>query len=178
MTFLYSQITPHSTQLPSVWFLQSICIPFSFLQLDTTKTSDNKSTFLHVVAKTATTNMPDAISFREEIPTVPKADKMSLIMLGEDRQDLEQKLQNLSASVASLGADASSQYPEDRFNEAMVSFKTEAADKLGHLKTLFAETAEEFNKTALYFGEDPTAAESDKFFGIFSVFTTKFAVSI
>ena len=63
------------------------------LQLDTTKTSDNKSTFLHVVAKAVNTDMPEALTFRNEIPSVERANKISLLTLGEVMTELEQKLQ-------------------------------------------------------------------------------------
>lgn len=48
----------------------------SFLaQLDITKTSDNRSTFLNVLANAVHQNFPEVLSLREELGSVPEAAK-------------------------------------------------------------------------------------------------------
>ena len=40
-----------------------------------TKTTDNKSTFLHVLADAVYTKMPECLNMSEDMPTVPDAAK-------------------------------------------------------------------------------------------------------
>ena len=61
--------------------------------MDTTKTADNKSTFLHVVAKAVYANVPEVITFGDEIPMVPKACKVSLRMVNDELQEMKNKLE-------------------------------------------------------------------------------------
>ena len=45
------------------------------LQLDVTKTSDNKSTFLHVLAGTVSARFPEVLTLGEELHAIPEAAK-------------------------------------------------------------------------------------------------------
>jgi len=46
-----------------------------FLQLDITKTKDNKTTFIHVLAEAVFNKFPDMVSVGEDLTTVPVASK-------------------------------------------------------------------------------------------------------
>ncbi|XP_038064637.1 delphilin-like isoform X5 [Patiria miniata] len=144
-------------------------------ELDTTKTADNKSTFLHVVAKAVYANVPEVMTFGDELPMVPKANKVSLKWVNDELQEVKNKLEDLVLDIDKLEPGDTTQLPDDRFTEVMDSFTDEARDRLEAIESLHAKAQEEFNKTAQYFGEDPASTESDSFFGIFSVFTSKFA---
>ncbi|XP_071960933.1 delphilin-like isoform X8 [Antedon mediterranea] len=141
-------------------------------ELDTTKTSDNKSTFLHILAKAVETNVPRMVTFGEEIPHTPKAAKISLTNLGDELNEIKTKLQEISENLDDSVDDSNSQ---DKFKEVMSQFSSEASDTLKQLSATFNKASEEFHKTSQYFGEDPSATDTDQFFGIFASFTTKFA---
>lgn len=63
----------------------SVCEPHSLcrgvltcsalLQLNTTKTVDGKSTFLHILAKSLSQHFPELLGFAKDLPTVPLAAK-------------------------------------------------------------------------------------------------------
>ncbi|XP_022095372.1 delphilin-like isoform X6 [Acanthaster planci] len=144
-------------------------------ELDTTKTADNKSTFLHVVAKAVHTNVPEVVTFGDELPMVPKANKVSLKMVNDELKEVENKLEDLVLDIDKLEPGDMTRLPDDRFMEVMDNFTDEARDRLEVIESLHAKAEEEFKKTAQYFGEEPATTESDAFFGIFSVFTSKFA---
>lgn len=48
---------------------------FALLQLNTTKTVDGKSTFLHILAKSLSQHFPELLGFAQDLPTVPLAAK-------------------------------------------------------------------------------------------------------
>lgn len=47
----------------------------SALQLNSTKTVDGKSTFLHILAKSLSQHFPELLGFAQDLPTVPLAAK-------------------------------------------------------------------------------------------------------
>ncbi|XP_063961799.1 delphilin-like isoform X2 [Lytechinus pictus] len=148
----------------------------SFLtELDTTKTSDNKATFLHVVAKAVHSNVPEVINFRDEIPSVPKAVKMSLKAVKDELTQLTDQLNDMDREVERFNQEEIIVDEDDRFSEVMATFLKEATEHLSTLHEQYALCCDDFYKTAQFFGEDPGSTESATFFSIFSLFITKFA---
>lgn len=45
------------------------------MQLNSTKTVDGKSTFLHILAKSLSQHFPELLGFAQDLPTVPLAAK-------------------------------------------------------------------------------------------------------
>lgn len=60
------------------WIHNALCF---LLQLEITKTSDNKLTFLHVLAEAVFNKFPDLVAVGEELTTVPEAAKCDYILL-------------------------------------------------------------------------------------------------
>lgn len=52
---------------------EDIC--WGHLQLNSTKTVDGKSTFLHILAKSLSQHFPELLGFAQDLPTVPLAAK-------------------------------------------------------------------------------------------------------
>lgn len=67
---------------------------------------------------------------------------------------------------------------QDNFPAVVSEFIEDTINQLGLLTQKLGETEAEFQKTAKYFGEDAANIESDNFFNIFALFTSKFCVSI
>lgn len=57
--------------------LRSLCAG-GHLQLNSTKTVDGKSTFLHILAKSLSQHFPELLGFAQDLPTVPLAAKGGL----------------------------------------------------------------------------------------------------
>lgn len=54
--------------------LRRMCVGHH-LQLNSTKTVDGKSTFLHILAKSLSQHFPELLGFAQDLPTVPLAAK-------------------------------------------------------------------------------------------------------
>ncbi|XP_006817000.1 delphilin-like [Saccoglossus kowalevskii] len=147
----------------------------SFLmQLDTTKTTDNKSTFLHVLAKAVSDKVPAVLSFGEEIPNVGLAAKISDTVLMNDIKELTSTLEDISNTVKLSRDEKVGTSTEDKFYEVMdqlIDDSTQTLDEINHKKT---SGMEEYIKTLEFFGESTETTSSDNFFKIFSDFVTKF----
>eukprot|EP00058_Branchiostoma_floridae_P021542 XP_002607032.1 hypothetical protein BRAFLDRAFT_93583 [Branchiostoma floridae] len=120
----------------------------SFLrELDTTKTSDKKSTFLHILANAVSTNFSQYLAFSKELPTVPLAAKVSNWLVEQDLLELE---------------------------SVLVAFMDKAADEIQTLRAQYSESMKEFVAVAEYYGEDPKLINSELLFTIFADFMRKF----
>ncbi|KAL3875511.1 hypothetical protein ACJMK2_033457, partial [Sinanodonta woodiana] len=147
----------------------------SFLsQLEVTKTSDQKSTFLHVLAEAVSKKFPEVLSVGEQLTTVPEAAKVSNIALNQELQELRKVLQDISDTLSKFGSQKRSIGIDDRFQDIMGHFISQASDEIQSLLRLQASTMQEFHNTVQYFGEDPKTISTIELFGVFSEFIIKF----
>ncbi|XP_032930105.1 delphilin isoform X6 [Catharus ustulatus] len=87
-------------------------------ELNTTKTVDGKSTFLHILAKSLSQHFPELLGFAKDLPTVPLAAKVNQRTLTADLKDLHSTVSDIQKACHSMPASA-----EDRFAIVMtVSF--------------------------------------------------------
>ncbi|XP_056020284.1 delphilin-like isoform X2 [Ostrea edulis] len=155
----------------------------SFLsQLDITKTKDNKSTFIHVLADAVVTRFPDVLTVGEDLSTVMAVGKgklacMSNIMLNQELQELRKVLQEISNTLDKFGSQKTRSV-NDRFQDVMGHFISQASDEIQGLFRLQANTMDEFQSMVQYFGEDPKKTTTTEIFGIFADFITKFELTI
>ncbi|XP_053389051.1 delphilin-like isoform X2 [Mercenaria mercenaria] len=143
-------------------------------QLEITKTSDNKLTFLHVLAETVFNKFPELVAVGEELTTVPEAAKFSNVLLNQELQDLRKVLQDISNTLEKFGSQKTSLGINDKFQDVMGHFISQASDEIQSLFRLNANTMEEFQSTVQYFGEDPKKVTTTELFGVFAEFITKF----
>ncbi|PKU33882.1 hypothetical protein llap_15813 [Limosa lapponica baueri] len=87
-------------------------------ELNTTKTVDGKSTFLHILAKSLSQHFPELLGFAKDLPTVPLAAKVNQRTLTADLKDLHTTVSDIQMACHNMPATA-----EDRFAIVMtVSF--------------------------------------------------------
>ncbi|XP_023932550.1 delphilin isoform X4 [Lingula anatina] len=154
---------------------QAAAFRIKFLtELDITKTSDNRSTFLHVLANAVHDNFPDVLKMRDELPSVPDAAKVSQQTISEDLAELRKVLQDISEAVTKAGSQRQMMGCEDRFQEVMGHFISSASDEIQSLFSLQNSTLEEYNEMVKYFGEDPKDSNANNIFASFAQFITKF----
>ncbi|KAL5017847.1 hypothetical protein ScPMuIL_003569 [Solemya velum] len=147
----------------------------SFLsQLDVTKTTDNKSTFLHVLADAVNNRFPDVLLVMEDLPTVGEASKVSNVILNQELQELRKVLQDISSTLDKFGEQKASVGVGDRFQDIMGHFISQASDEIQGLFRLQATTMEEFNSLVQFLGEDNKKSSTSEIFGTFSEFLAKF----
>ncbi|XP_048465892.1 delphilin-like [Rhincodon typus] len=138
-------------------------------ELDTTKTVDGKSTFLHILAKSLSQHFPELLDFAKEIPTVALAAKVNqrtitseIIDIHTTRKDIQTVCENMAVT------------DEDRFAAVMTAFLGDAQPVITSLDSLQNRAIEEFHKVSTFFGEDSKMTTTEAFFGIFAEFITKF----
>ncbi|KAJ6651714.1 hypothetical protein lerEdw1_020688 [Lerista edwardsae] len=142
-------------------------------ELNTTKTVDGKSTFLHILAKSLSQHFPELLGFAKDLPMVPHAAKVNQRTLTADLHDLHTTVDEIEAACRSMEPSA-----EDRFavvmDPAPEAFLEEAQPTLRSLGELQQQAMEEFGRVLSFFGEDAKVATSESFFGIFAEFMSKF----
>ncbi|KAI5257301.1 Delphilin [Manis pentadactyla] len=138
-------------------------------ELNSTKTVDGKSTFLHVLAKSLSQHFPELLGFAQDLPTVPLAAKVNQRALTSDLADLHSTISEIQAACQSMCPSS-----EDKFAVVMASFLETAQPVLRALDGLQCEATEELGKALAFFGEDSKATTSEAFFGIFAEFMSKF----
>ncbi|XP_075623764.1 delphilin [Balearica regulorum gibbericeps] len=138
-------------------------------ELNTTKTVDGKSTFLHILAKSLSQHFPELLGFAKDLPTVPLASKVNQRTLTADLKDLHTTVSDIQMACHNMPATA-----EDRFAIVMTSFLESAQPAMRSLDDLQHKAMEEFSKVLSFFGEDSKMTTSEAFFGIFAEFMSKF----
>ncbi|KAF3813876.1 hypothetical protein GH733_017908 [Mirounga leonina] len=137
-------------------------------ELNSTKTVDGKSTFLHILAKSLSQHFPELLGFAQDLPTVPLAAKVNQRALTSDLADLHGTISEIQAACQSMSPSS-----EDKFAVVMTVSKT-AQPVLRALDGLQREAMEELGRALAFFGEDSKATTSEAFFGIFAEFMSKF----
>ncbi|XP_011362194.1 delphilin [Pteropus vampyrus] len=138
-------------------------------ELNSTKTVDGKSTFLHVLARSLSQHFPELLGCAQDLPTVPLAAKVNQRALTSDLADLHGTISEIQAACQSMVPSS-----EDKFAVVMTSFLETAQPVLRALDGLQREAMEELGKALAFFGEDSKATTSEAFFGIFAEFMSKF----
>ncbi|XP_058536268.1 delphilin isoform X2 [Ochotona princeps] len=138
-------------------------------ELNSTKTVDGKSTFLHILAKSLSQHFPELLGFAQDLPTVPLAAKVNQRALTSDLADLHGTVREIQDACHTMSPSS-----EDKFAVVMASFLETAQPVLRALDGLQREAMEELTKALAFFGEDSKATTSEAFFGIFAEFMSKF----
>ncbi|XP_026078661.1 delphilin isoform X4 [Carassius auratus] len=138
-------------------------------ELNTTKTVDGKSTFLHILAKSLCQHFPELLNFARDLGTVPLAAKVNQRTITAELSDLHSTIQDIRSACEKIPATT-----EDRFASVMSSFLENCHPAVQSLDSLQQRAMEEFHKVASYFGEDSKATTTETFFGIFAEFISKF----
>ncbi|KAB1263430.1 Delphilin [Camelus dromedarius] len=83
-------------------------------ELNSTKTVDGKSTFLHILAKSLSQHFPELLGFAQDLPTVPLAAKVNQRALTSDLADLHGTISEIQAACQSMSPSS-----EDKFAVVM-----------------------------------------------------------
>ncbi|XP_069920469.1 delphilin isoform X2 [Oryctolagus cuniculus] len=142
-------------------------------ELNSTKTADGKSTFLHILAKSLSQHFPELLGFAQDLPTVPLAAKVNQRALTSDLADLHGTISEIQDACQTMSPSS-----EDKFAVVMASFLETAQPVLRALDGLQHEAMEELAKALAFFGEDSKATTSEAFFGIFAEFMSKFEIQL
>ncbi|KAJ7382145.1 Delphilin [Desmophyllum pertusum] len=142
-------------------------------KLRNTKTSDNKSTLLHFLVQSIESKCPEVLNIKEELSSVPTAAKVSGQMVACEVEDLSTGMKELKSDLGAFRS-IKSQDPNDRFSLAVKNIIDDTEGELNDLLTLQEKSKSEFRETVKFFGEKPTSATTEDFFGIFAAFLMNF----
>ncbi|XP_033125746.1 disheveled-associated activator of morphogenesis 1-A-like isoform X1 [Anneissia japonica] len=138
-----------------------------------TKSSMNKNmTLLHYLLQMTEVKFPDVYRLEEEIPDVPFACKVNM---GE----LETEIKQIGAGLQEVKTELEFQkdrVPErgDKFVPVMSDFITLATINFDKLEAQISQAKSKFADVVKMFGEDPSKAQPESFFGTFAAFLQAF----
>jgi len=142
-------------------------------EMDSTKTSDNKLTFLHILARAVSSKFPETTSFADELNDVKEASRVVYPVVLEDLQNVRKSWLDIRDHLQ----ETASKNKQDRFKIAMETCLVRTNGATKRLEQLHHATVKEFNKAAQYFGENPKNIGMQQFFKIFDEFIRKFQKS-
>ncbi|EDO48372.1 predicted protein [Nematostella vectensis] len=157
-------------------------------KLNTTKTTDNKSTLLNFLVQKIEERCPELLDVKDDLRTVPIAAKVSGQLLATEVQDLSRRMKGIKDDLISFQALAS-QKEEDRFTEVVINIITssltkcqniieETEGKLEELLDLQKKMNEDFRDVVKFFGEKDSKMTTEEFFGIFAAFLVHFNMAV
>ena len=150
----------------------------SLLKLNHAKSMDKKTTFLHYVIKVAKRNGKDILKFKEELPTLCKAEKVAWEQSVNGMKGLEHNLKHIKDLMLSKENGRSSNdavFELSRHEMKTLSktyvgkFVLEAALRIKHLRHRVDVTNNSYTRLLHYFHEE--SLRSNEFFNIFVQFS-------
>lgn len=145
----------------------------SLNRLADTKSSANKgTTLLHYLVEILEKKFKDVLRIEDDIPHVRDAAKVSLGELNKDMSQLRSGLRDVSKEIEFHLSQSPIQ--NDKFVPVMREFQATATCRLAEIEDQYQDMKTRFEKAVKLFGEDPTNAQPDEFFGVFDSFLNSF----
>jgi dishevelled associated activator of morphogenesis len=140
---------------------------------DTKSSSDPDINLLHYLVQTLETKFPDVLALETELPHIRKASKVDFKEVEKEFSDMQVDLRDLEHELQfqrrSGAADSC-----DLFIPVMEEFAANVRSVFAGIETQISDTRTEFQKTLLFFGEEPAEVTTEEFFGIFALFLHSF----
>jgi hypothetical protein len=132
----------------------------SLPKLADTKTSDNSSTLLQIIANILETKAPNLLKFGEEIPTAESAARTSLQALQSDVASLQRDFNTIEKALAGFGE-------KDKFVDVMKPFINKVREELEQINQSMTIMQDKYNTVVTLYGEDPKTMQPEEFFNYF-----------
>lgn len=142
--------------------------------MDTKSSVDRKVTLLHYLLDVLERKFTDVFKLENDLPDVREAAKVSVTDVQKEVNQLKSGLKDVEKELE-LQQRKKERVPMDRFVEVMTSFVKVTNFSVKECEEEFSEMRERFDKTVLFFGEDPKQTSVDEFFAIFDSFLVSFA---
>jgi len=152
---------------------QSVGFDISYLpKLSNTKDRDNKSTLLHFLVENIEKNYPELLNFYEELIHLDKAARVSIDGVQKALKQMDNSIKNLETDLKN--ASRVSTDPDDKFEEAMGAFCTEARGQCSILQAMGTKMETLYNDLSDYYVFDKQKYTLEEFFGDIKTFKDKF----
>ncbi|EED92692.1 hypothetical protein THAPSDRAFT_262031, partial [Thalassiosira pseudonana CCMP1335] len=154
----------------------------SLLKLNQAKAFDNKTTFLHYVVLVVQRNNEELLDFKEDLPTVSKADKIFWDQCVNELEEVETQLENVrklalhEANIASMSLEEEVALLR---STKIGMFALSAIKKVSQLRERVDTAKDKFSHVLEYFGEDGERSKMQphELFEIISTFCRNFDVA-
>ncbi|KAF4083732.1 hypothetical protein AMELA_G00120080 [Ameiurus melas] len=139
---------------------------------DTRSSIDKNITLLHYLIMLLEQKYPKVALFHEDLQNVPEAAKVNMTELEKDMNSLRSGLKSVEAELEYQ----KSRPPDsgDKFVSVVSQFITVAGFSFSEVEDSLQDAKETFQKVVKVFGEEPSSAQPDDFFGIFDQFLQAF----
>jgi len=152
---------------------QSVGFDISYLpKLSNTKDRDNKTTLLHFLVETIEKNHPDLLSFFDELIHLDKASRVSTDSVQKALKQMDNSIRNLETDLKN--ASRVSTDPDDKFEEAMGNFCTEARAQCSILQAMATKMETLYTDLAEYYVFDKQKYTLEEYFGDIKIFKDNF----
>jgi len=152
---------------------QSVGFDISYLpKLSNTKDRDNKGTLLHFLVETIEKSHPQLINFYDELMHVDKAARVSCESVQKALKQMDNSIKNLETDLKN--SSRTNQDPDDRFEEAMGTFSTEARAQYSILQAMSSKMESLYSDLAEYFVFDKQKYTLEEFFGDIKLFKDQY----
>ncbi|KAJ3336031.1 hypothetical protein HDU93_003842 [Gonapodya sp. JEL0774] len=141
----------------------------TLVKLADTKSANNKSTFLHYLARLISTKFPEIAKIGDDLKSLEKATKVSLSSTQEEVSELQKGMTLIVDELNKPRSDLAS----DKLPEVLENFRNSAESEVENLVESRKETERLFKSTVEFFGEDPKTATPETFFHLFFDFFQK-----
>ncbi|XP_076848536.1 disheveled-associated activator of morphogenesis 1-like [Brachyhypopomus gauderio] len=136
--------------------------------VDTKSSIDRNVTLLHYLITLLEQKYPKVALIQDDLQNVPEAAKVNMTELDKEVNNLRSGLKSVEAELEyqkSRPTDAG-----DKFVSAVSQFITVAGFSFSEVEDSLQEAKQLFQKAVKHFGEEPSTAQPDDFFGIFDQF--------
>jgi hypothetical protein len=134
-------------------------------------------TLLHYLARVLIKAAPMLIDFKQELPHLQAASKLSAVSLHASIHTLNAGLAHMEQEIQICATQKKSATEIDRFHDAMESFLLDAKPILSKASLMMKELDDGLRSLYIYYGEDPSIIKSEEFFGMLQSFSNAFTVS-
>merc|ERR1712013_500741 len=150
---------------------ESVGFDISYLpKLCNTKDRDNKSTLLHFLVETVEKNHPELLNFHEELMHLEKSARVSIENVTKSLKQMDNNIKNLETGLKN----ARNTDPDDRFEEAMGAFCSEARSQCATLMTMGTKMERLYAELSEYYVFDKAKYTLEEFFGDIKTFKDQF----
>ncbi|KAF2072641.1 hypothetical protein CYY_006043 [Polysphondylium violaceum] len=148
------------------------CLGFkmdTLLKLTDTKTFNNKSNLLVYIISEIEQKFPECLNFLDDLDLVNEASKISLAQISGELNLLKKDLESVTNGVGKMKQNREDMY----FFSSMEDFIKDAGIELKIAQEQYAEAESEFQKLAVWFGEE-TKIPSEELFSVLTRFLQTF----
>ncbi|KAJ3049045.1 Diaphanous [Rhizophlyctis rosea] len=138
----------------------------TLVKLGDTKSTNNKTTFLHYLVQVIDSKFPELKDFAAELDALEKGARVSLPAINQEISELSRGFKDMENDLKAPPSGVKG----DKFHETIKAFVDSNKSTFDTLKQQKADMEQAFKSVVEYFGEDVKSATPEAFLGTFAAF--------